>query len=78
MDLDIDFEIKRLRMLPGDILVIKLDRNPTEEVAAHLQRATKEALPRDTKIFVLTPGISLSVLSPQEARILETAMENAA
>jgi len=69
---DLDFEIKRLRLSAGDVVVMKTDAVISAEMAAQIQKDLLEALPAELgcKVLILTRGMELSVLTAQQIKAL--------
>jgi hypothetical protein len=67
---DLEFQIAKLTLVPGDAIVARVDRPITSEASARLQAALERAIPR-TKVVVISPGVDLTVVSKVEAKKLE-------
>lgn len=56
-------EVQRLRLEPGDALVVRLEREPDMDEAARIKARVRATLGRDTvPVLVLGPGASLEVV----------------
>jgi sarcosine oxidase gamma subunit len=66
----VDIDFKRLRLTPGDILVVRTDRCPSPEEAAALSDQVSACLGAaghgSTKVLVLGPDMSLEVITKTE------------
>lgn len=67
---NVEFEIAKLELAPGDAIVARVDRPITSDAAARLQASLERAIPR-TKVIVIPPGIELTVVSKADAKKLE-------
>lgn len=67
---DLEFQVAKLVLGPGDALVARVDRPITADAAARLQVAIERALPK-TRVLVIPPGIDLTVVSKADAKKLE-------
>ena len=56
------FEIAKLELTPGDIVLIKTDMVLSREQAERLQKMVDDMVPRDVKVLVLSAGVTLEVL----------------
>ena len=59
-------EIAKLALAPGDVLVARVDRPITSEIAHRVSEHIKAAVPEGTKILVLDSAIELSMLRKTE------------
>lgn len=66
---ELSFEIARLEMKPGDVLVVRPQRPVPAEAAMRIQSYVARALP-NTKILVIDPGMELSVVTKAEGKRL--------
>lgn len=59
-------EVKRLRLDPGDKLVVRADSDLTESDAARLQGRVRALLqlPDDFPLLILPPGMDIEIVSP--------------
>lgn len=64
--MDLDFEVKRLRLQPGDVLVMKAGCRLTDEMCDRLRKAAEDLMPPGVKMMVIDRGLSLSVLTAEE------------
>lgn len=62
-------EIAKLRLSPGDVLVVSADGEITVETARHIKQGLEPLLPDGVKAIVLPDGLKLSVLT--QAKITE-------
>lgn len=69
---DLEFQIAKLELSPGDALVARVDRPIAEEAANRLRAALERMLPK-TKVLIIPPGIELSVVGKADAKKLEAA-----
>jgi hypothetical protein len=60
------FEIAALRLQPGDVLVVKTDRQVSPDIAERIRKHLKSILPQGVNTLVINPDIELSVLSRSE------------
>ena len=63
LELAIKGDIRRLRLKPGDTVVVRVERDLTELQVNHASRALRLAFP-DNPCLVLTAGASLEVVEP--------------
>lgn len=56
-------DVRRLRLAPGDALVVTLDHHPTADEAEAIIAGLVEACPGH-RVFVHGPGVELSVVVP--------------
>jgi hypothetical protein len=62
-EVDLDFAVKRLRLEPGDIVVVRSARPPSAVQVDRLRAFLSNAIEGlGVKVVVLDPGMSLSVL----------------
>ena len=59
-------DLRRLKMAPGEVLVLHVDGIITTETSDRL-RAHLESVLQGNKCLVLQKGLSLSVVSPESA-----------
>lgn len=55
-------EIKVMRLLPGDTLVLRVDRALSQEVADRITKTVEPLIPDGVKVLVLERGMSLEVV----------------
>lgn len=55
-------EIKVMRLLPGDTLVLRVDRAISQEVADRITKTVEPLIPEGVKVLVLERGMSLEVV----------------
>ncbi len=67
---EIEFEIARLEMKPGDILAARVTHIVPSEAVARIRAYLERALP-GTKVLVIDATLDLSVVSKAEAKKLE-------
>ncbi len=60
------FEIGKLQLQDGDILVVKTDRPMSIEATERARKHLKGLLPRDVTIMIIDRGVELSVLTKSE------------
>lgn len=70
---EIEFEIAKLELRPGDVLVARLTRIVPSEALARLRAFLARELP-DTKVLVIDAQVDLSIVSKAEAKKLESVM----
>ncbi|MCA1806949.1 MAG: hypothetical protein LC687_03715 [Actinobacteria bacterium] len=70
---ELDIEVKRLRLEPGDRVVFTVDVGnmpsaKAQEKMEHLRQRLNDSkfLPEDTKILVVDKRIDISVISPSQ------------
>lgn len=54
---EIDFELKAMNLQPGDVLVVELPPDVSEEAGAKLQRSIVRKAPKGTPVFVVPHGV---------------------
>lgn len=61
-----DYEARKLRLLPGDVVVVNVPgtRIP-QEIAERVQKIAEDVFP-DNKVLVLANGIDLTIVTPDE------------
>lgn len=59
-------DVKRLRLDPGDTLVVRLAAPWTDQNRQELADRLKLAFP-DNQVLVTDPGVELTVMSPEES-----------
>lgn len=57
-------EIKVMRLLPGDTLVLRVDRALSQETAVRITKTVEPLIPEGVKVLVLDRGMSLEVVRP--------------
>lgn len=57
------FQIAKLRLVAGDILIVKIEGHISQEIACRIRDNMKAEIQPDIKVLVLDGGITLSVLS---------------
>ncbi len=67
---DVEFQIARLELRPGDVLVARAMRPMTSEASQRIKAALERALPIGTKVLVIDAGLDLSVASKSDAKRL--------
>lgn len=55
---------QRLRLLPGDVVVLKCEREVSAPAAKHIERWAEERFP-DHQCIVLYPGFEIGVMGPE-------------
>ena len=55
-------EIKVMRLLPGDTLVLRVDRALSQEVAVRITKTVEPLIPEGVKVLVLDRYMSLEVV----------------
>jgi hypothetical protein len=60
------FEIGKLQLKDGDVLVVKTDRPMSHDAAERTRKHLKGLLPRDVAIMIIDRGVELSVLTKTE------------
>lgn len=60
------FEIGKLQLKDGDVLVVKTDRPMSHDVTEKVRKHLKGLLPRDVTIMIIDRGVELSVLTKTE------------
>jgi hypothetical protein len=63
---DLEYGIGRLRLEPGDVLVIKIAGGISTELVARFRAEAKHVLGEDTKVLVLGDRVDLSILTKAE------------
>lgn len=58
--------ISKLELAPGDILVVRLPREPTVPIAESARRYVSNIVGPDVKILLLGPNVELSTLTRKE------------
>lgn len=58
-----EFEIARLNLKPGDVLIAKYRGALSRDVAARIRDQMKDAFPEGVRVFVIDQNLDLSVLS---------------
>lgn len=71
-DEDLEFQIARLELSPGDALVAQVDRPITDEAASRIRAAIERVIPK-TKVLVIPPGMVLTVVGKADVKKLESA-----
>lgn len=61
-----EFQIAKLGLRAGDVLVVKVDRVVSDEMAARIKAMAADALPPDVKTLVIDRQIDLAVLTAEE------------
>lgn len=69
---DVEFQIAKLDMRQGDVLVARATRIIPSEAAARIRVYLERSLP-GTKVVVIDGGLELSVVSKTDAKKLEGA-----
>lgn len=59
-------EIKVMRLLPGDTLVLHVDRALSQETAVRITKTVEPLIPEGVKVLVLERGMSLEVVRAGE------------
>lgn len=67
---DIEFNVARLALEPGDFLVVRPSRPITSVMGAELRARLDRMLDLKGKVLVIEAGTELSVLTKSEARKL--------
>jgi hypothetical protein len=60
------FEIGKLQLKDGDVLVVKTDRPMSHDATERARKHLKSLLPRDVTIMIIDQGVDLSVLTRTE------------
>lgn len=60
------FEIGKLQLKDGDVLVVKTDRPMSHDATERVRKHLKSLLPRDVTIMIIDQGVDLSVLTRTE------------
>ncbi len=60
------FEIGKLQLRDGDVLVVKTDRPLSTDATDRVRKHLKGLLPRDVTIMIIDRGVELSVLTKAE------------
>lgn len=60
------FEIGKLQLRDGDVLVVKTDRPMSHDVTERVRKHLKGLLPRDVTIMIIDRGVEVSVLTKSE------------
>jgi len=60
-------EVQRLRLLPGDILVIRAERTLQPAAVARMRQYLEELLGGEQRVIVLDAGMEIGVLSPGDS-----------
>lgn len=69
---NLEFRIAKLSLDPGDVLVVKVDKIITAEVAAMIKKQVFEAT-GNRRVLVLDKNIDLAVLTSSEIEARATA-----
>ena len=56
-------DMQRLKVEPGDVFVLNVDENISDELANRLKRDLQRVLGEDTKCLVLSKGLTLGVMA---------------
>ena len=60
-------EVQRLRLLPGDILVIRAEQTLHPAAVARIRQHLEELLGGEQRVIVLDAGLEIGVLTPGDA-----------
>lgn len=60
-------DVERLALEPRDILVIKVPEHISMETMERIKQAVADVAGQERKVLVLSGGMELGVLAPQEA-----------
>lgn len=60
------FEIGKLQLKDGDVLVVKTERPMSNDVTERVRKHLKGLLPRDVTVMIIDRGVELSVLTKTE------------
>jgi hypothetical protein len=60
------FEIGKLQLQNGDVLVVKTDRPMSQDVTERVRKHLKSLLPQGITIMIIDRGVELSVLTKAE------------
>lgn len=63
---DLEYRIGKLRLEPGDVLVVKVNERLTHEAAYRVRRQMETFVVGSNKILVIDPSCDLSVLTAAE------------
>lgn len=66
-------DVQRLRLVPGDILVIRCPGILTDQEVDQLTERTKAQLDKRIQVWVVEGGVSLAVLTPEPTDVIEIA-----
>lgn len=64
-----EFQIAKMRLAPGDVLVIRLDRPVPGEIVARFRDETMQRLPAGVKLLIIDRSIDLSILTKADVAI---------
>ena len=59
---DIEAQVARLTLLPGDAIVISTESHLTRDQADHIRAMVRRPLWADVKVLVLSGGLAMTVL----------------
>ena len=60
------FEIAKLQLAAGDVLVVRPSERVSTEVARHIREDVGAMVPTGVSVLVINPGVELSVLTKAE------------
>ncbi len=60
------FEIGKLQLKAGDVLVVKTDRPMSQDATDRTRKHLAGLLPQDVKCLIIDRGVNLSILSKSE------------
>lgn len=63
---EFEYRVGRLRIAPGDALVVKVDQMITMEIAERLRRYAAAVVPDGTKVLIIDQGVDLTILAREE------------
>jgi hypothetical protein len=63
------FEIAKLELHKGDILVLRTDFMLTQAQVKELSRRARPTLPKGIKLMILSHGLSLAVLEDKRGKV---------
>ncbi len=73
---DPEIDVKRLRLMPGDVVILTIPERATSEFAAKLTESVQDALIAaghgETPIAISVAGVDISVLGPNEPGAMTT------
>jgi hypothetical protein len=60
------FEIAKLQLTPGDVLVVKTDRPMSQDATERTRKHLTGILPQGVKTMIIDRGVDLSILTKTE------------
>lgn len=58
-----EFQVARLRVEPGDVVVVKVHAVISQDIASNIRRTISTQLPPDTPMIVIDKNVDLAVLT---------------